>query len=523
MDRDALALLLINDYAAASEKAAEAQLWKQCHYARISGFRAEIAAAKKDRNSQALLASTSLFRAFLDDALLFYSQLTLQLASVHGLKRVLSIVRPHLRPFEIGVSFNTTPVSSTTTSHKPQVFMTCFQCLIYLGDLARYRDSTTNPSPLPKHYYLLAHKLLPSSGNPFNQLAVLPLTPGPSVDLIPSELYVRALCCKKPFVTAKKNLEVCLGKPRPVVEGIDGVLEACRLLLLNLGSSTQEWSNEDFDSRIKVPLLSSFALIFATRTYDIETLARIARLLIGVSEIISVSSSRRKCLESLLTSLLLISTNAALHRLAQIKKLGVTALGYSKPMDSIQDVVEFARILVLHFAKFSKEHDRFFALNENGEAAAEKKEEEEGEEKIVSFWEEIAKFCSAVQEVGGLDEESGFNHDWWTTKSSTVLEDELVGFTAVDGNEYVVNGQGAFDDSNEMNVDIDDEDDENDEEVGGNLKMDTKIAQLLQSFLQISRDTNVPLSFNGSGWRCGVEGMDENVSNSHAGDLQRRS
>ncbi|RVX20047.1 Protein SMG7 [Vitis vinifera] len=57
--------------------------------------------------------------------------------------------------------------------------ISCHRCLIYLGDLARYKglygegDSKTRDYAAASSYYLQAASLWPSSGNPHHQLAIL--------------------------------------------------------------------------------------------------------------------------------------------------------------------------------------------------------------------------------------------------------------------------------------------------------------------------------------------------------------
>ena len=126
-----------------------------------------------------------------------------------------------------------------------QAILLCHKALICYGDLARYRELYAEPSVLPvpnnapspsrprggklaprasanaktytpKDYsraataYHQARLLFPDDGNPSNQLAVLA---GYNDDLLSTIYhYYRALCVKKPFVTAKANLTASLKK-----------------------------------------------------------------------------------------------------------------------------------------------------------------------------------------------------------------------------------------------------------------------------------------------------------------------
>jgi hypothetical protein len=56
--------------------------------------------------------------------------------------------------------------------------LTVHKCLIYLGDLARYRELHSDSKKekrwsLARNFYTLAVWLCPEIGNPFNQLAVI--------------------------------------------------------------------------------------------------------------------------------------------------------------------------------------------------------------------------------------------------------------------------------------------------------------------------------------------------------------
>ena len=59
-----------------------------------------------------------------------------------------------------------------------RVYSAIYKCLIALGDIARYKESTLDKVQggqyqLSKKYYWIALHLIPESGNTYNQLAVL--------------------------------------------------------------------------------------------------------------------------------------------------------------------------------------------------------------------------------------------------------------------------------------------------------------------------------------------------------------
>jgi hypothetical protein len=100
------------------------------------------------------------------------------------------------------------------------------RCLIYLGDLARYTAqaapkatpaaaaaAAAGPGQHPAakhewqraaHCYRLAARVLPLSGNPHNQLAVMAVMTGDELRAVYH--YARSLCVGIPFWTARENL-----------------------------------------------------------------------------------------------------------------------------------------------------------------------------------------------------------------------------------------------------------------------------------------------------------------------------
>eukprot|EP00878_Enallax_costatus_P047392 GHUV01058008.1.p1 GENE.GHUV01058008.1~~GHUV01058008.1.p1 ORF type:complete len:157 (-),score=31.63 GHUV01058008.1:28-498(-) len=97
------------------------------------------------------------------------------------------------------------------------------RCLIYLGDLSRYmaqaapktaaaavpQQQQHHPAARPDwikaaHYYRLAARVLPRSGNPHNQLAVMAVMTNDELRAVYH--YARSLCVGIPFQTAKENL-----------------------------------------------------------------------------------------------------------------------------------------------------------------------------------------------------------------------------------------------------------------------------------------------------------------------------
>jgi hypothetical protein len=92
---------------------------------------------------------------------------------------------------------------------KQLVLQSCHSTLVHLGDLSRYRETElqdTNRDWGPaKGYYQLAITVLPTSGTPYNQLAVIAQT---DQDVLGATYYLyRAFMIETPQDGAQKNLE----------------------------------------------------------------------------------------------------------------------------------------------------------------------------------------------------------------------------------------------------------------------------------------------------------------------------
>ena len=81
-----------------------------------------------------------------------------------------------------------------------RVFYACQYCLVHLGDIARYR----NESKQAELFYRHAVSLSPSSGQPYNQLALLEASRGNKLGTVFH--YTRSVAVKHPFPVATTNL-----------------------------------------------------------------------------------------------------------------------------------------------------------------------------------------------------------------------------------------------------------------------------------------------------------------------------
>ena len=103
------------------------------------------------------------------------------------------------------------PDGSFVSEELEAVSSSCFEALIHLGDLSRWREAArtegeANYSPAVG-FYDLAHAFDPYSGKPYHQLAVIAsLHPTPD-DLRVVYYFYRSLCTKSPHPKAADNLD----------------------------------------------------------------------------------------------------------------------------------------------------------------------------------------------------------------------------------------------------------------------------------------------------------------------------
>lgn len=175
--------IILEDHTFSEQHNVEYALW-QLHYRRIEEFRAHFNAAaaasagsvpprsakgpRPDRVTKIRLQ----FKTFLSEATGFYHDLILKIKAKHGLS-----LGHFSDDFEARIIFEKDEKKSIEMK---KGLIACHRCLIYLGDLARYKglygegDSKNRDYAAASSYYLQAASLLPSSGNPHHQV----LAPG---------------------------------------------------------------------------------------------------------------------------------------------------------------------------------------------------------------------------------------------------------------------------------------------------------------------------------------------------------
>lgn len=176
--RENFETIILEDHGFSEKHSIEFALW-QLHYRRIEEFRAHYSAAsaKDSTTSQTRAGPTrpdraskirSQFKTFLSEATGFYHDLILKIRSKYGLpigqfypepENHIMKEKDEKKSFEI-----------------KNGLLSCHRCLIYLGDLARYKglygegESKSRDYAAASSYYLQATSLCPSSGNPHHQV-----------------------------------------------------------------------------------------------------------------------------------------------------------------------------------------------------------------------------------------------------------------------------------------------------------------------------------------------------------------
>uniref|UniRef100_A0A7N0RIR8 Protein SMG7 n=1 Tax=Kalanchoe fedtschenkoi TaxID=63787 RepID=A0A7N0RIR8_KALFE len=207
--------IIVEDHAFSEQHNIEYSLW-QLHYKRIEEFRAHFSAAlapgsstsqnakgppKSDRIAKIRLQ----FKSFLSEATGFYHDLILKIKAKYGL--------PLGSENQIVLEKDSKNYADTKKG-----LVSCHRCLIYLGDIARYKgmygdsESKIRDFAAASSYYSEASSIWPSSGNPHHQLAILASYSGD--ELVTVYRCFRSLAIECPFVTAKDNLIVAFEKNR---------------------------------------------------------------------------------------------------------------------------------------------------------------------------------------------------------------------------------------------------------------------------------------------------------------------
>ncbi|XP_027329740.1 protein SMG7-like [Abrus precatorius] len=227
--------IILEDHAFSEQHNIEYALW-QLHYKRIEELRAYFNAAHTSVSSKSsqggkgpvrpdLITKIRLqFKTFLSEATGFYHDLIMKIRAKYGLP---------LGYFEESENRIVMEKDGKKSAEMKKGLISCHRCLIYLGDLARYKglygegDSIQREFAAASSYYLQAASIWPSSGNPHHQLALLASYSGDELAAI--YRYFRSLAVESPFTTARDNLIVAFEKNRQSYSQLSGDVKALKV------------------------------------------------------------------------------------------------------------------------------------------------------------------------------------------------------------------------------------------------------------------------------------------------------
>ena len=168
--------IILEDHAFAEQHNIEYALW-QLHYKRIEELRAYFSAALASAGSKStgegpvrpdqITKIRLQFKTFLSEATGFYHDLIMKIRAKYGLP---------LGYFEDSENRIVMEKDGKKSAEMKKGLISCHRCLIYLGDLARYKglygegDSIKREFAAASSYYLQAASLWPSNGNPHHQV-----------------------------------------------------------------------------------------------------------------------------------------------------------------------------------------------------------------------------------------------------------------------------------------------------------------------------------------------------------------
>ncbi|KAL1921930.1 uncharacterized protein VTP21DRAFT_10572 [Calcarisporiella thermophila] len=224
--RDTYLKIIFQDFEFAISKELEQNLWRYVYYKVFEEYRRLLKAVSDTSRAKSIedRRILSSFRSFVQDATSFYQSFISRLAAHFDLEKV----HPYVQKFGSSDSDpqGRLPITKGAEVNAPEpvkqrALLSCHKSLIFLGDLARYREQF---SDRPRknfsnacEYYNQAHQLLPESGNPFNQLACIDSYHGD--DFAALYHYFRSLTVKFPFTNARENVLLLFRKMEKLSSG----------------------------------------------------------------------------------------------------------------------------------------------------------------------------------------------------------------------------------------------------------------------------------------------------------------
>ncbi|KAI0244516.1 hypothetical protein L0F63_000569 [Massospora cicadina] len=223
--REAYKELILADLHLAQESDAEGAIWKVT-YRVIEDYRGRLSALYKLGAANVNEVTAPIieeFNAFLAEATGFYFELVKDLDNTFGLD-VFSQIKRRNDPL---FGLNLEPKSSTGKETEMRYLLKTYQkTLIYLGDLARYQELNVEKAlrefEAARGFYKNAINILHTTGNPYNQLAVISAYEENDIAVVYyyyrrwapclKEANLASLVIPTPFLNALGNLDAKMSK-----------------------------------------------------------------------------------------------------------------------------------------------------------------------------------------------------------------------------------------------------------------------------------------------------------------------
>ncbi|GJQ82549.1 hypothetical protein Trydic_g13004 [Trypoxylus dichotomus] len=257
--------VLVLDLEYALDKKVEQDLWTLGFKNQISTLQ-ELAKDKKNPKRQDFQA---LLSWCLEAASGFYLTLLQELCTTFDLD--LPFRRTGTVYGQFKTSYNN--CDQVTTPQSSSCLYICQYCLVHLGDIARYR----NQRQQAENFYKQAILVSPTSGQPYNQLALLEASQGNKLSTVFH--YIRAMAVKNPFPASSTNLSTTLtsamDKDDPITE-VQTKMSVNKLIRLFLHIHGLLRTTTDLDqAEIGVKSINATLTAFvATQSFTSEKLSK---------------------------------------------------------------------------------------------------------------------------------------------------------------------------------------------------------------------------------------------------------
>eukprot|EP00088_Acartia_fossae_P070332 TRINITY_DN9387_c0_g1_i8.p1 TRINITY_DN9387_c0_g1~~TRINITY_DN9387_c0_g1_i8.p1 ORF type:complete len:997 (-),score=235.99 TRINITY_DN9387_c0_g1_i8:107-3097(-) len=190
--------ILLTDLDYALEKKVEQMLWNSCFKTFINHLQTK----SREKDAKIKAGAQMALSAILENSSGFYILL------LEEIRLRFDLTVPFLQngsPYGIMQNQKEKEEEKVIPS-KASTNYICQHCLVHLGDIARYRNNLQQAQVFYRH----ATTMAPSSGQPYNQLAILEASNGNKLSTV--YFYVRAISLAYPFPAAFTNLSKLLGK-----------------------------------------------------------------------------------------------------------------------------------------------------------------------------------------------------------------------------------------------------------------------------------------------------------------------